>query len=193
MAAVPNFVAPQTLFENAEHRLTQIFQNHDDDIDNFEVDKMKQSVYAELLRFDEEKVIPNAEPFECPICFMHCIKHAGLTLKNCLHNFCRECLTNVIVHSEEPQVGCPFMDEHYRCETFLCDSEVKVLVAPDVHEKHLLKSLKLAENRIQNSLHCKTPNCNGWGINDDDINSFFCPICNHLNCLTCGVIGSLLY
>jgi hypothetical protein len=49
------------------------------------------------------------------------------------------------------------------------------------------KSVAQAENKIQNAFHCKTPDCRGWCIFEDNVNDFQCPVCGHHNCLTCQV------
>lgn len=41
---------------------------------------------------------------------------------------------------------------------------------------------------MQNSYHCKTPDCKGWWINEDGVNATECPICKIVNCLNCKVI-----
>lgn len=61
------------------------------------------------------------------------------------------------------------------------------LVSPAVYEKHQQKSLKEAQVNSKNSFHCKTPDCQGFCFVTDNINSFKCPICKRLNCITCQV------
>lgn len=61
------------------------------------------------------------------------------------------------------------------------------LVTPEVYDQHLARSIKEAENKIQNTFHCKTPNCQGWCIFEDNVNEFLCPVCDKMNCLTCQV------
>ena len=48
--------------------------------------------------------------------------------------------------------------------------------------------MKEAEANMKNTFHCKTPDCAGWTIFDDDVNLFKCPLCNKVNCITCQVI-----
>ena len=62
------------------------------------------------------------------------------------------------------------------------------LVTDDVYEKHLQLSSREAESRDAHSYHCGTPDCLGWCTYDDDVNSFFCYVCHHTNCLTCRAI-----
>lgn len=61
------------------------------------------------------------------------------------------------------------------------------LVPADVYEQHLAKSVAQAENKIGNAFHCKTPDCRGWCIFEDNVNEFRCPVCRRTNCLTCQV------
>lgn len=61
------------------------------------------------------------------------------------------------------------------------------LVNTETFEKHLARSVAEAENKIKNAFHCKTANCRGWCIFEDNVNEFHCPVCSHTNCLTCQV------
>ena len=54
-------------------------------------------------------------------------------------------------------------------------------------EKHLQKSINQAEHSSK-SFHCRTPDCRGWCLYDDEVNQFKCEICKHLNCIVCRVI-----
>lgn len=83
---------------------------------------------------------------------------------------------------------CPFRDENYSCDMEILEREIKALVTPAVYEKHQKKSMKEAEANIGNTFHCKTPDCAGWTIYDDDVNVFKCPLCNKVNCITCQAI-----
>lgn len=46
----------------------------------------------------------------------------------------------------------------------------------------------MAENVIQNSFHCKKPDCEGWWVNEVGVKTIVCPICNSRNCLQCKAI-----
>lgn len=48
--------------------------------------------------------------------------------------------------------------------------------------------MALAESQAQDSFHCKTPDCPGWCLFEDNVNTFLCPVCKHTNCLTCTAI-----
>ncbi|KAJ6648215.1 RanBP-type and C3HC4-type zinc finger-containing protein 1 [Pseudolycoriella hygida] len=144
--------------------------------------------YNELLSLDTADVVPNAEPFECPVCFMKFGAKDGVVLRDCLHVFCRECIINTIKYNEEAEVKCPYLDAEYSCDSIIQEREIKSLVSKDIYEQHLAISLRVAENRTENAYHCKTPNCKGWCIFEDNVNEFKCPICKMLNCLTCTVI-----
>lgn len=65
------------------------------------------------------------------------------------------------------------------------------MLPPDLYEQHLERSVKLAENGMTNSYHCKTPDCSGWCELDEDqagADVFKCYICKKQNCLDCKVI-----
>jgi len=133
-------------------------------------------------------IIPNAENFECVICFLDTEPGDGVVLRECLHTFCRICLSAAIEHSDSPKVKCPYKDEDYSCEMDILEREIKALVSAEVFEKHQKKSVKEAEANMKNAFHCKTPDCAGWTIIDDNINVFKCPLCNKTNCITCQAV-----
>lgn len=155
------------------------------------VPKITSKHYTELLSLDTTDVVPNSEPFECTVCFMEIGAKDGVVLRDCLHVFCRECIINTIKYNDEAEVKCPYLDAVYSCESFIQEREIKSLVSKDIFEQHLAISLRVAENRTENAYHCKTPNCKGWCIFEDNVNEFKCPICKILNCLTCNVSVNL--
>ena len=62
------------------------------------------------------------------------------------------------------------------------------LLSEEDFQKYLQRSLATAESQAPNSFHCRTANCQGWCIYDDEVNDFDCPVCNLRNCLTCKAI-----
>lgn len=145
--------------------------------------------YIELLSLDDSMdLTKNIESFECSVCLVDYQPYEGVILRNCLHTFCKDCIRNTIVYSDEAEVKCPYYDDQYSCDCLLQDREIKALLSKTEHDNHLAKSLRIAENQIENSFHCKTPDCKGWCIYEDDVNTFKCPICHLINCLTCRVI-----
>lgn len=145
--------------------------------------------YLELLSLDNlNDIAVNTEAFECAVCFVEYEPTEGVVLRNCLHTFCKDCIRNTIIYSEEAEVKCPYIDATYTCECTLQDREIKALLTKSEHDEHLAKSLRVAENQIENSFHCRTPNCAGWCIYEDNVNQYKCAICSLVNCLTCRVI-----
>ncbi|XP_029165819.1 uncharacterized protein LOC114936705 [Nylanderia fulva] len=150
---------------------------------------VKMARYEELISLENWDVIPNSESIECPICFVTYGPREGVILRDCLHMFCRPCIANTIAYCEEAEVKCPYRDVDYTCESTLQEREIKALVEPEVYQQHLAKSITQAENNAGNkAFHCKTPDCPGWCIYDDDVNNFLCPVCGANNCLTCQVV-----
>ncbi|XP_058794151.1 uncharacterized protein LOC131665917 [Phymastichus coffea] len=147
-------------------------------------EKLKR--YEELMSLENCDVIITAEPIECPVCLMITVPGEGVTLRDCLHTFCRDCVINVVRYCEDAEVKCPYRDADYTCESTLQEREIKALVSAEVYQQHLAKSIAQAENSAgNNAFHCKTPDCPGWCIYDDDVNNFLCPVCKVNNCLTC--------
>ncbi|XKL59418.1 hypothetical protein PGB90_000434 [Kerria lacca] len=152
----------------------------------------KLANYQELVNIEMNNLIINLEEFECSICLETYFPGDGIVLKTCLHIFCRECLMQMIQHSVVAEVKCPYKDNNYSCEIPLQEREIKALVTPEMYEKYLTRSILEAESKIQNTFHCKTVNCPGWCIIEDEINQFDCPVCMKKNCLTCQAIHTQL-
>ncbi|GIY40289.1 hypothetical protein CEXT_202222 [Caerostris extrusa] len=149
---------------------------------------IKRANYDALVALDDADLVLNMKPFVCPICFLDVKTNEGVILQDCLHGFCRECLSSSIEYSEEAVIKCPFLDDVYSCESYLRDREIKNLVSPDIYDHILQKSLALAESQAENSFHCKTADCRGFCFFEDDVNTFLCPVCDKTNCLTCAAI-----
>jgi RanBP-type and C3HC4-type zinc finger-containing protein 1 len=76
---------------------------------------------------DGDALAPNAEDVDCPICLMAVPARVGVTLRDCLHSFCRDCLAHVIEFSDEAAVGCPYRDESYACPATIQQREIKAV------------------------------------------------------------------
>ena len=66
-----------------------------------EAEKQKQEReraenFQALLQAEEEALITNEEEFDCPICFDTVEPGEGVTLRNCLHRFCKSVFYNCI-------------------------------------------------------------------------------------------------
>lgn len=152
---------------------------------------IKKSQYEELLTLEEGEIIECYEEFECLICTMEYGIGEGFMLRECLHVFCKECLSHQIINSESPEVKCPYMTDDYSCDCFLQDREIRSAITQQDYEKYLEKSLKMAERGIKESYHCLTVDCHGWWINEDEANAINCPVCGIQNCLNCNVSAEL--
>lgn len=147
--------------------------------------------YQQLVHLDNADLVLNIEQFECPVCLMECKPGAGVTLRECLHSFCKECLANTVKFCEEAEIKCPYRDKDYFCDSAIQEREIKALVHKTMYEQHLAKSVNFAENKIKNAFHCKSPDCKGWCIFEENVNHFKCPVCKKTNCLTCQVKKTL--
>ncbi|XP_065080438.1 ranBP-type and C3HC4-type zinc finger-containing protein 1-like [Ochlerotatus camptorhynchus] len=141
-----------------------------------------------LMTLTDASVVPNPEPFECPICFVPYEAYEGVILRDCFHTFCRECLSSSIKHAEDVVVQCPYKDNNNSCETIIQDREIKCLLTVEDYNAHLGRSLKKAESLAENAFHCKTPDCTGWCMVEDNVSLFSCPVCYAQNCLRCKAL-----
>ncbi|XP_042567640.1 ranBP-type and C3HC4-type zinc finger-containing protein 1-like [Cyprinus carpio] len=144
--------------------------------------------FQELLETDSHSLVGNVEELDCAICFCTIMPGEGAVLRECLHSFCRECLKETVLNCTDAEVACPYRDNAYSCNCKLQDREIRSLLSQDEYQKFLELRLNIAESRSENSYHCKTPDCAGWCIFEDDVNEFTCDICNETNCLLCKAI-----
>nr|XP_032622157.1 ranBP-type and C3HC4-type zinc finger-containing protein 1 isoform X1 [Chelonoidis abingdonii]XP_032622160.1 ranBP-type and C3HC4-type zinc finger-containing protein 1 isoform X1 [Chelonoidis abingdonii] len=151
-------------------------------------EQQKIENYQHLLQVDGQSLVPADEVIECPICFVTLQPGEGVTLRECLHSFCRDCLKGTILNSPEPEVPCPYIDEKYSCTGQLLEREIRALLSSAEYQHFLDLGVSIAENRSQSSYHCKTMDCRGWCIFEDDVNEFACPVCQKVNCLLCKAI-----
>lgn len=144
----------------------------------------REKNYHYFLETDNMELIPNQEDVDCPICFTPLAPSEGVVLRECLHTFCRECLKGTIVNSQDAEVACA----DTTCDCKLLDREIKALLSEEELQRFLELRLSIAESRAEHSFHCQTPNCRGWCIYEDEVNDFYCNICQETNCIPCRAI-----
>ncbi|KAK9967305.1 hypothetical protein ABG768_001711 [Culter alburnus] len=144
--------------------------------------------FQELLETDCQSLVGNTDQLDCAICFCTIMPGEGAVLRECLHSFCRDCLKETVLNCMDAEVACPYRDNAYSCNCKLQDREIKSLLSQDEYQKFLELRLNIAESRSENSYHCKTPDCAGWCIFEDDVNLFTCDICSETNCILCKAI-----
>lgn len=152
------------------------------------------SLYSQLKALGERGgFITNTEDFECVICFTMIEIGDGVRLRECLHQFCYDCLKNAIMLSDEAEVPCPFGDGASKCDAPLLESEIRAILSANEYDNYLKRSLRIAEGTIQNTVHCKLADCDGWCICEDNVNQFACPKCKSVNCVSCQVSVAILH
>ncbi|XP_052120675.1 uncharacterized protein LOC113205707 isoform X2 [Frankliniella occidentalis] len=150
--------------------------------------KERERQYQLLVNLERQDLVPSTEHFECPVCLTEYGPGDGAVLRECLHTFCRACLINTVQFSDDAEVKCPYRDKQYACDGILQEREIKALVPAALYEQHLAKSMTQAERKMDKAFHCKTPDCTGWCVFEDNVNEFRCPVCRATNCLTCQAI-----
>ncbi|XP_043233405.1 ranBP-type and C3HC4-type zinc finger-containing protein 1-like [Amphibalanus amphitrite] len=151
-------------------------------------ERAARQMWGTLQAIGQQDLAPNADPFDCPICFCTMEPGEGVVLKECLHTFCRDCLAGLVRHCDAPEVQCPFVSNEYSCTSTLTAKEIRALVSDEDYERHLARSLRQAEGNTANSFHCRTASCAGWCEFEDTVNTFCCPVCTRVNCITCRAI-----
>lgn len=127
----------------------------------------------------ENDFIPNAESFICPLCSKNIIAKQGIILQQCLHTFCKNCLSVVIENNVKASVLCPFLE--YNCEEELLDSEIKSLVSKDMYDWHLQKSLLEFNGELPIEINIKKMEADNYGGQDyfPNFEEFQCPLCSN--------------
>ena len=151
-------------------------------------EEQRKKNYQDYLSAHEQNLLENNEPIDCSICLTEADIGEAVKLAECLHVFCKDCLAMHIMLSDQLPVTCPFVDDSYNCSSQILDREIRGLLSPEKFQAYLRKSLGAAECYIKNSFHCKSPDCYGWCEYDDGVNEFECPVCKHVNCMTCKAI-----
>ncbi len=91
-------------------------------------------------------------------------------------------------------INTPFMSSSNWSFLYILRNEISnsrtyfQVVSHEVYQKYLQRSLVTAESTMDNSYHCKTPDCLSFCVYEDDVNFFLCPVCDKNNCLTCKAI-----
>lgn len=157
--------------------------------DEYSIHERKDSLYKDLLDLEEQSgYISSLEVFTCDICLLGIEVGDGMMLRNCLHQFCIDCVRGSINNSTEATVKCPAD----LCDNTIEDREIRALVTQAEFDKYSLRMLKIVESQSSNSFHCKSPNCDGWAFVEDAVSFLRCPICSSINCLSCQVRVKML-
>lgn len=136
------------------------------------------------LTNDEE---PNT--IDCPICFTSAESSECMTL-SCRHTFCKSCLRQTIMYSNDIDTRCPYVSEvgFYDCLAYVRMAEIRTLLSEQQHTQYLKKVLAHAKANL-NTVECKEPDCGGWCILEEvRATCFRCPCCDSLNCIGCNAI-----
>lgn len=147
-----------------------------------------ESLLPILLHMDDLAVIPNIKAFTCQVCYSDIEAGEGIILKNCLHNGCKDCLGQLISHAEQFEVQCPYVENNNPCKELIQEQEMRYLTSEEVFDKHLKKSLKIAEHSNELNFHCRGINCDYFVELTEGISSFQCKVCLAINCVPCKAV-----
>eukprot|EP01001_Neometanema_parovale_P007024 NODE_3350_length_1236_cov_56.004492_g3179_i0.p1 GENE.NODE_3350_length_1236_cov_56.004492_g3179_i0~~NODE_3350_length_1236_cov_56.004492_g3179_i0.p1 ORF type:complete len:324 (+),score=33.34 NODE_3350_length_1236_cov_56.004492_g3179_i0:98-1069(+) len=135
---------------------------------------------------DSATVKGNTESFDCVICCDEIAPGLGIVL-GCGHTFCKQCL-QTMAHSDmeegKTQLTCP------SCSANIPPHELRDILG---HEESQRLDRRLLENTVVTdpTLHlCSTPDCTyiiSWAGEQDGPPQMFCPRCDRVKCLVCGL------
>ena len=122
----------RTYYNHEEDRYSTCSEDEEEEACKMVVVPDPSAAAVALLNEEEEEeeetaLAPNAEAIDCPICLMAVPTRVGVTLRDCLHSFCKDCLAHVIEFSDEAAVGCPYRDESYACPATIQQREIKAV------------------------------------------------------------------
>lgn len=182
-AATTSVSTQGSSFEPTQHTVTE---------PSLEAEPLAQhtesQTYLDLKRLEHANaIVTNHFEFECGICCTDIEPTHGIVLRNCLHNFCKECIIQMVNLSDDIAIKCPFSSANFQCTEEIQDREVRGLLSAEQFEKYLMKTINFAERNTTQTFHCKLPNCIGWCECDDQLHNFRCPVCHSNNCINCGV------
>jgi RanBP-type and C3HC4-type zinc finger-containing protein 1 len=144
-----------------------------------------ESLLPILLQMNDLAVIPNFKAFTCQVCYSDVEAGEGIILKNCLHNGCKDCLGQLIGHAEQFEVQCPYVENNIPCREYIQEQEMRFLTSEEVFDKHLKKSLKIAEHVNELNFHCRGINCEMFYELIPGLTAFECEVCKTNNCVPC--------
>lgn len=149
---------------------------------------MKKRIPLRQCIIDDNKPIQtNQMPFECIVCYTGINTNEGIRIRACKHQFCRDCLRNHIEYSSSAEIECPY-NEDEPCKATLEHREIRALISQEKFDQFLNRCLQEGQTQMTNSFQCKTPDCTGLWVYDDDVTTAKCYICQIYNCHQCKAI-----
>lgn len=146
---------------------------------------------SQLDSMSEAVLVHTSNPSTCEFCYHQIEAKRGVILRSCFHVLCKGCLIETIMKTLETgvEVRCPMvLENNQRCKTIIQEREIKSLLTANQYDVYERKCLEAAENAIGSSVHCLKPNCTGWIVIEGYKESFSCPVCSSVNCLSCKVV-----
>jgi hypothetical protein len=150
---------------------------------------MKLNLFDLAELHESYEYVETKKGFKCNICFEEIPPGNGITLKNCIHDYCKVCFTTYINKADSCVIKCPYRNEkNERCVGEVLDSELRSFASAETYQRILNRSL-LESEADPNSYHCKTPNCKYWVILEDKfVEEFDCLMCKRRNCVKCKTV-----
>lgn len=107
--------------------------------------------YQQLVEMSKQDIVLNTEPTLCHLCDETTSIGLGVVLVDCLHTFCKGCLTESLLQADT--VRCPYPGGRYECVGILEDRELVALLSPNDYralmERQIAAILEPSETSTQ--------------------------------------------
>ncbi|XP_071945623.1 uncharacterized protein [Antedon mediterranea] len=149
-------------------------------------DLIKECLQQEGIRLDQEDVIQDDV---CGVCFSDVVKDSH-RLEGCGHNYCRECLVNLLMNCIETR-KFPAICASGDCNQSLFMCDINLLTrSKETKDKLYAATLDtfIAQKCNNEYKYCITPNCTMvYRSSTGEGQLFICPLCNQQFCTKCRV------
>lgn len=117
-----------------------------------------------------------------------CAVGNGIKLRDCLHQFCKECVVGVVQNGTECEIKCPYVNEkNENCIGIIQEREIYGVLTVEQFDIYMQRTSRLNLQMVPNMFKCRTVNCVGsWPVEAGDVD-FKCELCQKTNCLKCKV------
>lgn len=101
-------------------------------------DVIEPGIYDILQKFDDLSYVRNVEAFTCSMCFELIAPSDGIVLRECIHEFCMQCLMGYIYSVRSITVKCPYKSDEYDCSELLQQRDIRGIL-PEIQFNALLE------------------------------------------------------
>jgi hypothetical protein len=154
-------------------------------IKDVEGDEMKNMLHRQV----SNPLLLNSGKAKCRICFDDFDSEGLVVLRECGHEFCKDCLHQFVLAKESEGavvILCPLNE----CKKAISQRELMAIVGTSKFEQLDKRALERIVAQDPTFHMCPTPDCSyivWWTGETEKVPAMLCPKCGHERCLRCGV------